>query len=64
MPLTHKRLDIMTNIVRDVGQEMREAIEIGPPDGWKSLDQGCATTLVAAFDPGLRGASHPSSEDL
>ena len=43
----------MTDIVRGLDQEgMEGMLTIGD---WKSLDQGVATNLVAAFDPALDG---------
>jgi len=43
----------MTNIVRGLDKEgMESLLTISE---WKSLDQGVATHLVAAFDPVLDG---------
>lgn len=45
---------VPTELSRSLDQEGRETIGNTAPNGkWKSLDQGAATTLVAAFDPKL-----------
>lgn len=35
--------------------EFKEAIAEMDASKWKTFDQGCATTLVAAFDPNISG---------
>ncbi|KAH9900633.1 hypothetical protein F4778DRAFT_152637 [Xylariomycetidae sp. FL2044] len=45
--------DILTGLVREASPEMLRAVEIAPAGTFKSPDQGCATSLVAAFDPSL-----------
>ncbi len=47
--------DIMTNLVRAIGPGLLKAINAIPETALKSPDQGCATSLVAAFDPTLSG---------
>lgn len=43
---------IKTELSRDLDEEARATIDNTAPGGlWKTLDQGAATTIVAAFDP-------------
>jgi hypothetical protein len=42
---------IMTDIVRDLDQHKLDGL--AKIKDWKTLDQGVATMLVAAFDPAL-----------
>lgn len=45
---------IETALSRDLDEEGRKVIDNTAPGGsWKTLDQGAATTIVAAFDPKL-----------
>lgn len=45
---------IETALSRDLDEEARKVIDNTAPGGsWKTLDQGAATTIVAAFDPKL-----------
>lgn len=45
---------IRTELSRNLDEDGRQAIDsVTPPEKWKSLDQGSATTVVAAFDPKL-----------
>ncbi|KAJ4391075.1 hypothetical protein N0V93_004689 [Gnomoniopsis smithogilvyi] len=45
---------IETTLSRDLDDEGRRVIEDSAPDrAWKTLDEGAATTIVAAFDPKL-----------
>lgn len=45
---------IQTDLSRGLDEEGRKAIDSTAPGGsWKTLDQGAATTVVAAFDPKL-----------
>ncbi|TAQ87230.1 hypothetical protein B7494_g4461 [Chlorociboria aeruginascens] len=45
---------IWTELSRSLDEEGRKTIEGTAPNGWwKTLEQGAATTLVAAFDPKL-----------
>jgi hypothetical protein len=45
----------MTDIVRDLDQQKLD--EFAKIKDWKTLDQGVATMLVAAFDPALNSES-------
>ena len=47
-------LAIHTNLSRNLDEEGRKSVE-STSDYWKTLDQGAATTLVAAYDPRLEG---------
>ena len=47
---------IWTGLSRDLDADGEEAIRNTSPF-WKNLDQGAATTLVAALDPALNGMS-------
>jgi hypothetical protein len=58
---TNFDLAIWTGLSRDLDPDGEEAIRNTSPY-WKSLDQGAATTLVAAFDPALNGISPAQSE--
>ena len=44
--------------MRNISSEFREQLDGDVHDIWKTPDQGCASLLVAAFDPSLSGASH------
>jgi NAD(P)-dependent dehydrogenase (short-subunit alcohol dehydrogenase family) len=45
---------INTGLMRNLDGQGKETMGGTAPGGvWKTLDQGCATTLVAAFDPSL-----------
>lgn len=45
---------IETGLLRDVDDQGRQTLGGTAPNGvWKSIDQGAATTIVAAFDPKL-----------
>lgn len=41
--------------MQDLSPEFKEAARKWPAHRWKTFDQGCATTLVAALDPELAG---------
>lgn len=45
--------EIMSNIVNpnELSPEFMAALQSSPVESFKSADQGCATTLVAALDP-------------
>ncbi|KAI1636700.1 hypothetical protein F4809DRAFT_641248 [Biscogniauxia mediterranea] len=45
--------DVLSGLIREVGPEFLKVTGATPPEAWKSSDQGCATSLVAAFDPSL-----------
>jgi hypothetical protein len=45
---------IWTNRSRDLDEEKLDVIK-GTSKVWKSVDQGAATAMVAAFDPKLNG---------
>ncbi|KAI1485692.1 hypothetical protein F5X96DRAFT_682614 [Biscogniauxia mediterranea] len=45
--------DVLSGHTREVGPEFLKVTGATPPEAWKSSDQGCATSLVAAFDPSL-----------
>lgn len=47
--------EIKTNIVNEAPTAFAKEISRLPAENWKDADQGCATTLVAAFDPELPG---------
>lgn len=47
--------EIKTNIADDLPSGFAAEFARWPEERWKSADQGCATTLVAAFDPELSG---------
>lgn len=47
-------LAILTGLSRDLDAEGEAAVMKTSPF-WKDMDQGAATTLVAAFDPMLDG---------
>ncbi|KAI5928660.1 hypothetical protein F4810DRAFT_705596 [Camillea tinctor] len=47
--------DVLSDLIREVGPRLLKAAGATPPEKWKSSDQGCATSLVAAFDPSLAG---------
>ncbi len=47
---------IRSNLGRHMPESQREALFEDPNTYWKSLDEGAATTMVAAFDPGLSDA--------
>ncbi|KAH8879406.1 NAD(P)-binding protein [Thozetella sp. PMI_491] len=49
--------NIRTNLDRDIAPGLKKMLDDAPSDFWKSPDQGCATLLVAAFDPALSGAN-------
>lgn len=45
---------IQTGLSRSMDEKLREAVDTtAPKSAWKNLDQGSATTIVAAFDPKL-----------
>jgi hypothetical protein len=46
----------MTELVRELDQQGMQGLLV-VTDHWKTADQGAATLIVAAFDPGLDGAS-------
>lgn len=46
------KIAIWTGLSRDLDAEGEAAIRKTSPF-WKNHDQGCATSLVAAFDPAL-----------
>ncbi|KXJ94329.1 hypothetical protein Micbo1qcDRAFT_43260 [Microdochium bolleyi] len=46
---------IMTNLADDMTPSAAKAVTKMPKDLFKSTDQGCATTIVAALDPRLAG---------
>ncbi|KAI1502303.1 hypothetical protein F5X99DRAFT_379763 [Biscogniauxia marginata] len=48
--------DVLSDLIREVGPEFLKVTGAIPPEAWKSSDQGCATSLVAAFDPSLSAA--------
>jgi hypothetical protein len=48
-------LAILTNLGRDWDQEVKDSIVGMEGVVWKTLDQGAATSMVAAFDPKLGG---------
>jgi hypothetical protein len=48
------RAAIWTDLSRHLDEELTKAIA-ATSKFWKTLDQGAATTLVAAFDPALGG---------
>lgn len=47
--------EIMTNIINDMSPTWAAEVKKYPADQWKTADQGCATTLVAASDPRVPG---------
>jgi len=47
---------ITTELSRDNDKELDETFATLAPY-WKTLDEGCSTTLVAATDPALNGKS-------
>jgi len=47
----------MTGIVRDLDQQKLDGL--AKVEDWKTLDQGVATLLVAAFDPALNSEPGP-----
>ncbi|ROW12553.1 hypothetical protein VMCG_00501 [Cytospora schulzeri] len=56
--------EIYTNIVTGpLSPDFKKAIAELPASKWKTHDQGCATTLVAAFDPSISGPDHVYLED-
>jgi len=46
---------ILTNLVDDVSASAAAAIRKMPKESFKTVDQGCATTIVAALQPDLAG---------
>lgn len=56
-------LVIMTNIVDDMTAKAADAVSKMPKELWKSTDQGCATTIVAALDPHLAGKNEIYHKD-
>ncbi|PSR90390.1 short chain dehydrogenase/ reductase-like protein [Coniella lustricola] len=50
--------EIRTNLIKDLSPEFRAQTQNWPANRWKTYDQGCATTLVSAFDPELAGTQH------
>jgi hypothetical protein len=65
LPHSTKKTDLIvaiwTGLSRDLDPDGEEAIRNTSPF-WKNLDQGAATTLVAAFDPALNGISAAQPE--
>ncbi|KUI60515.1 WW domain-containing oxidoreductase [Cytospora mali] len=56
--------EIYTNIATgSLSPEFKREIAAMPPSKWKTPDEGCATTLVAAFDPSISGPGHVYLED-
>ncbi|KAK1809510.1 hypothetical protein LTR12_016134 [Friedmanniomyces endolithicus] len=53
---------IWTDLSRNLSDDDRKIIE-GTSTFWKNQDQGCATTLAAAFDPDLCDAKGPFLSD-
>ncbi|KAK8120012.1 uncharacterized protein PG998_004638 [Apiospora kogelbergensis] len=53
---------IKTNLGRDQDAEMTEAMS-KTATYWKTLDEGSAPTLVAAFDPALKSSNEPFISD-
>ena len=53
--MRYYRVDINTNLDREIGSEFLASKNAAPESMFKSHDQGCATSLVAALDPSLSG---------
>jgi len=53
---------IMTDIVRDLDQHGMENL-VSTVEHWKTADQGAASLIVAAFDPGLNDSKGDYMED-
>ncbi|KAH8805776.1 short-chain dehydrogenase [Xylogone sp. PMI_703] len=51
---------IWTGLARNLDEEAQKTIR-ATGKNWKTQDQGCATTLVAAFDPALNSLSDPAN---
>ncbi|KAF3769909.1 NAD(P)-binding protein [Cryphonectria parasitica EP155] len=55
--------EIRSNLGGELSPEFKKEIKTWPARRFKTLDQGCATTLVAAFDPELSGTQHVYLQD-
>jgi len=44
---------IETGLARNIQAEVQKELENASSEVWKTRDQGCATALVAAWDPSL-----------